>query len=129
MKKTKKIARFLDPVFEAWLDAKLTPIDLALEPLKLPPLDFSAFDALSVDIGANLEKWAAQDNEQPWLEDSLELALLEPELDQLLDGGWADLDLPGFDLEDFQALDFELPGTELSTDVHSSELDANKKRG
>jgi hypothetical protein len=46
-------------------------------------------------------------------------------LDQLLDGGWGDLDLPGFDLEDLQALDIGWPGIELSTDVHSIELDAN----
>ena len=40
-------------------------------------------------------------------------------LDKLLDGGWGDLDVPGVDLEAFQALDFEWLGTEISTDVVS----------
>ena len=34
-----------------------------------------------------------------------------------LDGGWGDLDVPGLDLDDLDAFDFEWLRTELSTDV------------
>ena len=65
---------------------------------------------------------------QPRLDDPLELILLTPEnaeaLDKLLDGGWGDLDLPGFDLQELQALDFEWLGPELSSDLHSFEPSA-----
>ena len=59
------------------------------------------------------------------LDDRLDLILLTPEseevLGKLLDGGWGNLDLPGFDLEELQALDFEWLETELSSNLHSFE--------
>ena len=58
---------------------------------------------------------------QPGYDDPLDLMLLTLEndeaLDKLLDGGWGDLDVPGLDLDDLDAFDFEWLGTELSTDV------------
>ena len=60
---------------------------------------------------------------QPRNDDPLDMMLFAPEndeaLDKLLGGGWGDIDLPGFDLDDLGPFDFECLGTELSRDVAS----------